>query len=132
MRLRKEEREAMGYNKPRQTTTVHKIIVRRPDIEKGIPLPRWTKPTVYDYPYEQMEIGDSFRIWHTEASNEIVSSRVHSWMRGPKNIKHLRFACRKGKDPDGQTYTRVWRVEPDPDLAMMENEVNNTLKGETS
>ena len=119
MRLRKEERRAMGYDKPERKVTV-KTIHPVPTIEKGIPLPKWSRPTVFSYPYEEMEIGDSFRIMHTEASNDSVSSRVHSWMRGPKNTKEWRFACRKGKDEQGNGFTRVWRTEPAPDIAMLD------------
>lgn len=108
----------MGYTTPKSMGAVHKIIAKRPDIEKGIPMPSWGKPTFFDYPYDEMEIGDSFKIPHTEASNILISSRVHSWMRGPKNTAGFRFACRKGTDDDGQGYTRVWRVEPDPDVAL--------------
>ena len=124
MRLRKEERRAMGYDKPERKVTV-KTIHPIPVIEKGIPLPKWSRPTVFSYPYEEMEIGDSFKIMHTEASNDTVSSRVHSWMRGPKNIKELRFACRKGKDEQGNTYTRVWRTEPDPDIQLYDSMAQN-------
>ena len=119
MRLRKEEREALGYNKPERKITVR--TVKMPTVEKGIPMPNWGKATSYNYPYEEMEIGDSFKMMHTEASNEKVSNRVHCWMRGARNPNHLRFACRKGIDPDGQTFTRVWRVEPDPDVALYED-----------
>ena len=119
MRLRKEEREALGYNKPERKITVK--IVKRPTIEKGIPMPAWGRPASYNYPYEEMEIGDSFKVMHTEASNEKVSNRVHCWMRGARNPNHLRFACRKGIDPDGQTFTRVWRVTPDPDVSLYED-----------
>tara|TARA_R100001143_G_C3338993_1_gene123287 strand:+ start:138 stop:521 length:384 start_codon:yes stop_codon:yes gene_type:complete len=118
MRLRKEEREALGYNKPERKIVVR--TVKQATIEKGIPMPPWGRPTAYNYPYEEMEIGDSFKVMHTEASNEKVSNRVHTWMRGASNTKQLRFACRKGVDPDGQTFTRVWRTEPDPDIAMMD------------
>ena len=121
MRLRKEEREALGYNKPERKIVVR--TVKQPTIEKGIPMPAFGRATVYCWPYEQMEIGDSFKIMHSEASNEKVSNRVHTWMRGANNTKHLRFACRKGRDPDGQTFTRVWRVEPDPDIRILEAEV---------
>ena len=124
MRLRKEERRAMGYDKPERKVTV-KTIHPIPVIEKGIPLPKGSRPTVFSYPYEEMEIGDSFKIMHTEASNDTVSSRVHSWMRGPKNIKELRFACRKGKDEQGNTYTRVWRTEPDPDIQLYDSMAQN-------
>ena len=118
MRLRKEEREALGYNKPERKITVK--IVKRPTIEKGIPMPAWGRPASYNYPYEEMEIGDCFKVMHTEASNEKVSNRVHTWMRGAGNTNHLRFACRKGIDADGQTFTRVWRTDPDPDVALYE------------
>ena len=123
MKLRKEDREAMGYTRHSQITTVHRITVRRPDIENGIPMPKIARPTEHDYPYEEMKIGDSFKIMETETPNSIVMSRVHSWMRGPKNTTRLRFACRKGKDADKEKYTRVWRMEDDPS-----NE--ETVKGE--
>lgn len=124
MRLRKEERRALGYDKPERKVTV-KVIPLAPTIEKGIPLPTWSRPTVFSYPYEEMEIGDSFKIMHTEASNNTISSRVHSWQRGPKNPKGLRFACRQGKDKQGNGFTRVWRIDPDPDIALYNSMAQN-------
>ena len=124
MRLRKEERRALGYDKPERKVTV-KIMAPAPTIEKGIPMPNWRRPTIFSYPYEEMEIGDSFKIMHSEASNDIISSRVHSWQRGPKNPKGLRFACRKGKDEQGNGFTRVWRIDPDPDIALYNSMAQN-------
>jgi hypothetical protein len=78
----------------------------------------------HPYPYASMKIGDSFKIMNTVEDSDWVQARVHAWMKSTKNTTGMRFTCRKGEDRFGsrirrkRTYTRVWRMEDDPDPAM--------------
>jgi hypothetical protein len=105
MRQRREERVA---KKLQGVTTVVRIVVHKPSIEKGIPFTPRTRMQSWEYPYEDMEIGDSFRVMISETSNAIVSTRIHSYN---KVNTDTRFSCRTQVDENGDRLTRVWRVE---------------------
>lgn len=68
-----------------------------PAIEKGIPMPRTSRA----YPFEAMEVGDSFWI-HRKS----ISTMMTYWQ---KKLK-FKFAART-VEKDGQRGLRVWRVK---------------------
>ena len=105
MRQRREERVA---KKLQGVTTIVRIVVHKPSIEKGIPFTPRTRMQSWEYPYEDMKIGDSFHVMVSETSNPTVATRVHSHnKRNPKT----RFSCRTQVDENRDRLTRVWRVE---------------------
>ena len=87
---------------------VVRIVVHRPSIEHGVPFTPKRRMQPWEYPYEKMEIGDSFHVLETETSNPTVSSRVHA-----HNVKHpdTKFACRRQLNEEGEKLTRIWRTE---------------------
>jgi len=104
----KQRREERVENQIKATNIV-RIIVSRPGIDKGIPIPpRRGGTRTFDYPFKDMEIGDSFAILETETRNATVATRVGSY-----NLEHkeTKFVCRKLKNNDGEGYTRIWRLE---------------------
>jgi hypothetical protein len=105
MRQRREERVA---KKLQGVTTIVRIVVHKPSIEKGIPFHARTRMQSWEYPYEDMKIGDSFHVMVSETSNPIVTTRVHSYN---KHNPDTRFVCRTLADENGDRLTRVWRVE---------------------
>jgi hypothetical protein len=86
---------------------VVRIVVHRPSIERGIPFTPRGRVQPWEYPYTDMEIGDSFHVLETETPNPTVSSRVHAY-----NVKHpdIKFACRTQINEKGEKLTRVWRI----------------------
>ena len=72
------------------------------NIEKGIPLPS----TYSNYPFELMEIGDSFSIgkYDIETSRNVRSAARHWTVRNKNNKK---FTVRKQRD----NTVRVWRIK---------------------
>ena len=105
MRQRREERVAQREN----TTTIVRIIVHKPGIDKGIAIPRpRAKARNYEYPWEDMAVGDSFKVPCEVSSMSSVSTRVGNW-----NRRHpgTRFITRQMIDDEGKKYTRVWREE---------------------
>lgn len=67
-------------------------------IEKRVPIPR---PTRQSYPFESMEVGDSFFV-ENGSYNNVNSSAVH-WARKRKGVKFLT------RDVSGGV--RCWRTE---------------------
>jgi hypothetical protein len=105
MRQRREERVAKSLQ---GVTTIVRIEVRRPSIEKGIAFVPRRRMHSWEYPYEDMKIGDSFHVMVSETSNPIVSTRVHSHNKHNPDTK---FSCRTQVDEHGNPLTRVWRVK---------------------
>jgi len=105
MRQRREERVAKSLQ---GATTIVRIVVTRPSIEKGIAFVPRTRTQSWEYPYEDMEIGDSFHVMMSETSNAIVATRVHSYNKLNPDTK---FSCRTQMDEEGNRLTRVWRIE---------------------
>lgn len=67
-------------------------------IEKNIPIPKGAKGTPWKYPYDTMEVGDSFAV---EAENPHSHAAQANRRYAPK-----RFKAVKRKDS-----RRIWRVE---------------------
>jgi hypothetical protein len=86
---------------------VVRIVVHRPSIERGIPFTPRGRVVPWEYPYADMQIGDSFHVLEAETSNPTVTSRVHAY-----NEKHLntKFACRTQLNEQGEKLTRIWRT----------------------
>ena len=104
MKRRREERIALQGG----GTTIVRIIVHKPDIETGIPYTPRGRVQPWEYPYTDMNVGDSFHIMQDETANSIVSSRVHSWN---KNNPETKFSCRTQINDEGQKLTRIWRIK---------------------
>jgi len=68
------------------------------EIQKDVPLP--TKRVKHDYPYEQLEVGESFVVSGVGMNSLCNLNRVKGRKYGRK------FVCRK----DGEGI-RIWRVE---------------------
>ena len=74
-----------------------------------IPIPR------YEFPFEKMKIGDSFKVMYSEMSRQSVSGHTSHYEKSDKNKRKngsmkAHFTTREGIDLDGQHFTRVWRV----------------------
>ena len=70
------------------------------NIEKGIPFPPRSNLI---YPYKDMEVGDSFKIKRTRATN--AAQRANEW--GSRQDPIRVFSQRK----IDEEFSRVWRVE---------------------
>lgn len=68
-------------------------------IERGIPVPQ--KYQVAKYPFEIMEVGDSFFVTNISRSYIALKKRV---------LRPKRFACRTVFE-NGVRGTRIWRIE---------------------
>ena len=105
MQQRKEEREAKRLGE----TTVVRIIVHKPGIEKGIPIPgRRGMERDWEYPFLEMEVGDSFHVLMSKVSSSIMSTRINAYNRLHPDT---RFRVRTQVNDDGERLTRVWRVK---------------------
>lgn len=72
-------------------------------IEKGIPVPPIQKKNKNGYPFEHMDVGDSFFVKTDDKGDHIrLTSSVHSFGR----IHGMKFSIRM---VDGGS--RVWRVK---------------------
>ena len=104
----KQRREERVGNRIRATNIV-RIVVSRPGIDKGIPIPlRRGGSRTFEYPFKEMEVGDSFAVPESETRSGTVSTRVGSHNQGHRETK---FNCRKLTNDAGEAYTRVWRTK---------------------
>jgi len=104
MRQRREERI---QQQQQPVTHVVRIVVHRPEVEHGIPMPRKRmKMRDFEYPYDDMEVGDSFAVHESEAKISAITSRVSTYNRANPDT---RFVCRTLRDDEGEKYIRVWR-----------------------
>lgn len=69
------------------------------EVEKDIPLPK-TRQKLKKYPWDSMEIGDSFLVPKTEGKNARASAYASGFKSGRK------YASRLQKDGT----TRIWRL----------------------
>lgn len=67
-------------------------------IEKRVPLPAVRR--VYAYPYENMEVGDSFTVPKVDRA-KVLNANYRAW---------LKSGCRFAAKTQGEV-VRVWRVE---------------------
>jgi hypothetical protein len=81
------------------------------DVEKGIPIPIINRTTRHLYPFEKMEIGDSFAVPvileepHHKKFNKL-NSAICAWRRKNK-CPEKKFTCRFIKE---ESIIRCWRV----------------------
>ncbi len=76
------------------------------NIEKGVPMPP-SRKTKMEYPFSQMQVGESFLIPSEGAEARLARSRVESAARTAGRRLGAKFTVRI--TPEG---VRVWRVEP--------------------
>jgi len=101
----KQRRIERNTNSPEH---VVRIVVHRPSIEHGIPFTPKRRMQLWDYPYDDMNVGDSFLILESETKYVTVTSRIYQYN---KIHLHTRFECRSSLDENGEKLTRVWRTE---------------------
>lgn len=70
-------------------------------VEKGIPMPESRRGGLVKYPFQTMDIGDSFEFPLQEYA------AIQSACRAGRLIKDKRFSLRKETTTTG----RIWRVE---------------------
>lgn len=105
MRQRREERI---QQQQRPATHIVRIIVHRPEVEHGIAMPRKRmKVRDFEYPYDDMQVGDSFAVHESETKISAVTSRISSHNRQNPDT---RFTTRTLINDEGEKYVRVWRV----------------------
>ena len=101
----------MHYRRNERNTAspdhVVRIVVHRPSVETGIPMASRNRGQNWEYPYDDMDVGDSFHVMFSETSNPNVASRISMY-----NKRHpdTRFACRIQTNEDGEKLTRIWRI----------------------
>jgi hypothetical protein len=101
----------MHYRRNERNTAlpdhVVRIVVHRPSVELGIPMAPRNRNQNWEYPYGDMDVGDSFHVMFSETSNPIVASRISVY-----NKRHpdTRFSCRIQSNVDGEKLTRIWRI----------------------
>jgi hypothetical protein len=104
MKLRREERATQ------RATTIVRVVVHRPSIEHGFPYVPTNRGSArtWEYPYTEMQIGDSFFVPLTIATRNVLSSRIsaHNTIN-----PETRFETRKALGEDGEDGTRVWRTQ---------------------
>jgi len=86
---------------------VVRVVVHRPSIEHGVPFAPRGKIQPWEYPYEDMEVGDSFHVMASETPNVTVSSRISVYN---KQNPDTRFECRTQLNEEGEKLTRIWRT----------------------
>ena len=87
---------------------VIRIVVHRPSVETGFTMTKRTRIQSWEYPYDDMNIGDSFHVMCSETTTQIVASRIS--MYNQKNTE-TKFSCRTQLNEDGEKLTRIWRVK---------------------
>jgi hypothetical protein len=95
----------------RDTTTpehIVRIIIHRPSIEHGIPFVARGTAKPWEYPYEEMDVGDSFHVMFSETPNNVIASRIAKYN---KNNPNTRFSCRVQITTEGKKLTRIWRTQ---------------------
>ena len=108
MKERREERHARAQQMVNATKVV-RIVVSRPNIDKGIAMPgKRSGERNWEYPFEDMDIGDSFAVPSSDAKNGTVNSRINLHNRAHPETK---FRTRWLMDDQGEMYTRVWRTQ---------------------
>lgn len=73
-------------------------------IEKNIPVP--TTHYNIKYPFDNMEIGDSFIVDDERERNHVMVS-WNGWIKRSKNGKNKKFTSRKISDNE----YRIWRIK---------------------
>ena len=74
-------------------------------IEKGIPMP--TKRSSIDYPFEHMEIGDSFEF----SGKKGIYAKVYSSSKYFGEKFGRVFNIRKMRQENDLIFYRIWRIE---------------------
>ena len=68
----------MHYRRNERNTAspdhVVRIVVHRPSVETGIPMASRNRGQNWEYPYDDMDVGDSFHVMFSETSNPNVAS----------------------------------------------------------
>jgi hypothetical protein len=100
----KQRREERNINPPEH---IVRVIVHRPSIEHGIPFTPKRRVQPWDYPYDEMNVGDSFHVLESESKYVTVTSRIYTYN---KNNPNTRFECRTFLDENGGKLTRIWRT----------------------
>ena len=80
------------------------------EIEKGIPIPerRYSSGKPYKYPYQEMEVGESF--WHEAPSTPHSVARLSAYQWSAKYNKGWKFVAQQ-EDKKGVRGFRVWRTK---------------------
>lgn len=78
------------------------------NIEKNIPLPRKTKRGVISYPFDKMDVGDSFLVPYKERLKSTLASQVHSNAKSYVLRSKLNWVFSTRQEEDG---VRIWRVK---------------------
>lgn len=88
-------------------------------IESGVPVPeinRGGRVGATKYPFEKLEIGQSFFVLATEKTPNPAKSLASTVNSANKRYKTTtpvrRFAIRASQDGQGKAGARVWRIEP--------------------
>ena len=77
-------------------------------VEKNVKIPRGTRQA-HPFPFDDMDIGDSFAVKHSEMKAQTVGSRVSG--RNKHNPEQL-FVTRQIKGQGrNNLLTRVWRIK---------------------
>ena len=80
-------------------------------IEKNIPIPSIPKKNLLKYPFNEMEIGDSFFVpWsEEEKKSKLRMQRKRTSILGSaRNLKSNKIKIKTRKSEDG---IRIWKVE---------------------
>mgnify|MGYP003148922121 CR=1 FL=1 len=114
----------MADQKKRNPKLLYRIVWKwnpiKPVIETNIAIQRTMKHfhhRKYQLPFENMRIGSSFKVMFSEMRKETVAEYKKIYMTSDKNKRKngsmkAVFITRQGMNPDGQLFTRVWRVHP--------------------
>lgn len=84
-------------------------MAKKPKIEYGFPIPdkKFGRPHVYIYPFDEMEIGNSFSIYTNGEDCRKVQARILQACR-PDRMNGKRFTTRYIKE---ENCVRCWRFK---------------------
>jgi hypothetical protein len=74
-------------------------------IEKNVPIPGKTKKKQYAFPFEKMDVGDSFSVPFSKSN---YSKLYLNSKRFTKDNSGFRFTLRKNET---ENWIRIWRVQ---------------------
>ena len=81
-------------------------------VEKGVPLPPSVKgvsPGECPYPFEEMAVGDSFKVpASTEREQKIARQKTSAWAKRMRARGMPRFRITSRSGPG---FVRIWRIE---------------------
>lgn len=98
--MKAEKERKPRVKRGRKASTIQALV-----IEKGIPIPPKMRTVKFNYPFRDMEAGDSFPVDYSEKNYRKLYTSVKKFTKLTPGTK---FTIRTNKD---ENYIRCWRIK---------------------